>query len=510
MFRRALACIALLAGACKAPEPAPRVVCPEFAPSAELDIEGARAAYAHAETTRELRYREAISPGYLLRETRSAVEQSKIDRRQVCFRELYTVGRLLFEHEYSFADVLGRDDAKTLPDPFRKVHEGELGGPETNSCTSCHWRGGPAGAGAITDNSHIGGDGMNIRSADARNPPALLGSGVVQALAQEMSRELAKIRSKAISKAKSASKAQRVELVSKGVSFGAITAKSDGSVDTSEVVGVDEDLVIRPFGWRGEFETLRDFIMGSTQFHLGIQSDDLLALPEGRSIERGPGPAKDRDNDGVESELSAGQLTSLVSYVASLQLPIIAAPEVLHDYPPAAEGLNPPIAHNFYRRFSEGRRLFTTIGCSSCHTPMMVLSDPVFRTTSEVTGKTLEIDLSKQGEAPRLTYDPELGGYPVWLFSDMRRHDLGEGAAGSHPMKGQPKSEYLTRRLWGLASSPPYFYDGRAPTVDGAILAHGGEGAFASEAFSELSYVEKGSLRIYLLSLRRAPQLIVP
>jgi len=498
--------------ACDKPEIAPRVGCPEFEPLslARLDLAGAKAAYMHAETKRNIRYQEALRPGYLVRETRAIVSQSKIDRGNVCFEQLYEVGRLLFEHEYSFADGLGRDDAQTREDPFRKVHEGQLGGPETNSCTSCHWIGGPAGAGAVQDNSQIGGDGTNIRSADARNPPALLGSGVVQALAQEMSRELQKERRLAVESAKNSDRDIEVELVSKGVSFGHILVSTDGDVDTSKLKGIDADLVIRPFGWRGEFATLREFTMASTQLHLGIQSDDLLALPASRSIERGSGPKNDRDNDGYVSELSAGQLTSLISYLATLQMPIVAAPDTLHDYPAPAEGLSPPDARNFYQRFSEGQRLFDTTGCTVCHTPMMVLKDPVFRTTSEVTGKTYAIDLSASGEEPRLTYDEALGGYPVWLFSDMRRHDLGEAAAGQHPMEDQAPGEYLTRRLWGLASTPPYFYDGRAPTVDGAIAAHGGEGAFAAEAFAELSHVDKGSLRIYLLSLRRAPQLVVP
>ncbi len=500
-----------LAVACDKPEIAPRVDCPSFEPLSltRLDLAGAKAAYLHAETKRNIRYQEALAPGYLLRETRPIVLQSKIERGQVCLEQLYTVGRLLFEHEYSFADGLGRDDAQTRVDPFRKVHEGELGGPETNSCTSCHWRGGPAGAGAVQDNSLIGGDGINTRSADARNPPALLGSGVVQALAQEISRELQEQRRLAVKSAKNSDEPLEVELTAKGVSFGSLQIRGD-VVDTSKLKGVDPDLVIRPFGWRGEFATLRDFTMASTQLHLGIQSDDLLALPADRSIERGPGPKADRDNDGFVSELSAGQLTSLISYLATLQLPVVMAPEVLHEFPPAADGLSAPESHNFYQRFSEGQRLFDTIGCTVCHTPMMVLNDPVFRTTSEVTGKVYEIDLSKAGEEPRLTYDESLGGYPVWLFSDMRRHDLGENAAGSHPMKGQAPSEYLTRRLWGLASTPPYFYDGRSPTLDGAISAHGGEGAFAAEAFGELSHVDKGSLRLYLLSLRRAPQLVVP
>jgi CxxC motif-containing protein (DUF1111 family) len=127
-----------------------------------------------------------------------------------------------------------------------------------------------------------------------------------------------------------------------------------------------------------------------------------------------------------------------------------------------------------------------------------------------VTGKTYAVDLSKQGEEPRLQYSASLGGYPVWTFSDMKRHDLGAGAKAKHPSPGIGASEYLTRRLWGLAGSPPYFYDGRSPTLDGAIAAHGGEGSFARDEFMELTTTEKGSLRIFLFSLRRSPRLLVP
>jgi len=278
--------------------------CPDFEPLslARFDLAGARDAYLRNETARNIRYQEALAPGYLVRTTREISVQRKIDRGLVCYEQLYKVGRLLFEHEYSFADGLGRDDAKTREDPFRKVHEGSLGGPETNSCTSCHWRGGPAGAGAVQDNSQIGGDGTNIDSADARNPPMLLGSGVVQALAQEMSRDLQEQRRRAIAKAKSSEKAVDRELVTKGISFGHLKIDAHGSLDTAGIQGVDADLVIRPFGWRGEFATIRDFVMASTQLHLGMQSDDLLALPSSRSIDRGAGPANDRDNDGMLSE----------------------------------------------------------------------------------------------------------------------------------------------------------------------------------------------------------------
>jgi len=70
--------------------------------------------------------------------------------------------------------------------------------------------------------------------------------------------------------------------------------------------------------------------------------------------------------------------------------------------------------------------------------------------------------------------------------------------------------EHLTPRLWGVADSAPYLHDGRAPSFDYAIAGHGGEGAAARAAFAALSFEDKGALRVYLMSLRREPRVIVP
>jgi CxxC motif-containing protein (DUF1111 family) len=117
------------------------------------------------------------------------------------------------------------------------------------------------------------------------------------------------------------------------------------------------------------------------------------------------------------------------------------------------------------------------------------------------------IDLSREMRRPALTYDPALRGYPVWLFSDLKRHDMGTANAAQHVQRGVAPNEYLTPRLWGVADSAPYLHDGRAPSFDYAIAGHGGEGA---AAFAALSFEDKGALRVYLMSLRREPRVIVP
>ena len=111
---------------------------------------------------------------------------------------------------------------------------------------------------------------------------------------------------------------------------------------------------------------------------------------------------------------------------------------------------------------------------------------------------------------PGLRYDADLRGYPVWLFSDLKRHDMGPSNAAHHVESGIPVADYLTPRLWGVADSAPYLHDGRAPSFDYAIAGHDGEGAAARAAFAALSMEEKGALRVYLMSLRRVSRLIVP
>ena len=112
--------------------------------------------------------------------------------------------------------------------------------------------------------------------------------------------------------------------------------------------------------------------------------------------------------------------------------------------------------------------------------------------------------------SPAIRYDESVGGYPVWLFSDLKRHDMGEANTARHVQRGVATGEYLTPRLWGVANSGPYLHDGRAPSLDYAIAGHDGEGAAARAAYAALPPGDKGALRVYLMSMRRAPRVVVP
>jgi len=172
---------------------------------------------------------------------------------------------------------------------------------------------------------------------------------------------------------------------------------------------------------------------------------------------------------------------------------------------PPAEGLAAPTTTSFVEDFQRGRRQFHDLGCAGCHRPMLVLESPIL-----VLDGLPPIDLSREMREPALRWDAGLGGYPVWLFSDLKRHDMGDANTARHVQLGVVRNEYLTPRLWAVADSAPYLHDGRAPSFDYAVAAHDGEGAAARAAFVALPLEERGPLRVYLMSLRRASRLVVP
>jgi len=479
--------------------------CAPIAQAAPLGMDGAREAQRLAARRHELRLREAAEPGSFLRAMHAALDAERVAEGDLCLSELADLGQLLFEHEFGPEDGLGGGAAaRAASGPFRRIHEGLFGGPETISCPSCHWVGGPNGAGAETDTVILAGDGQHMASGDERNPPALLGVGVVQALAHEMTADLRRQRAGALREATRAGEARDVPLRTKGVDFGVLRVTPDGEVDASGVRGVDADLVVKPFGWKGTLATFADFAAEALQVHVGIQSDVLLASGSPELLGDGDDPA-DRDGDGRRDELGRGPFAAMTAHLALLEMPIVEPLIQDRQLPPAAQARQPPTLTSFAADFQRGRREFHDLGCAGCHTPMLVLESPVL-----VVDGLPPIDLARDMRRPGLRWDPALGGYPVWLFSDLKRHDMGRANAARHVQRGVAAQEYVTPRLWGIADSAPYLHDGRAPSFDYAIAGHDGEGAGARAAFEALPMEGKGALRVYLMSLRRASRVIVP
>ena len=456
---------------------------------------------------------------------RYRVEQEWIDQGCLTTEQLVDVGRGIFLRYYTMDEGLGNGlagvdgtDASDLPRPnFRRFQRGDFGGPDANGCVNCHWKGGFAGGGDRADNAYLYGDGDDITTHDQRNPPALWGAGWTELVAREMTAELQGLVATASQQALETDSAVTVQLVAKGTFYGTVLVTPRGEeveVDTTDVEGIDPDLVVKPFGWKGTFASLRDFAGPSMQFHMNLQAEELVrgTLPSADRVHLGEGPETDPDNDGVEREITEGQLTAIVAFLATLDTPILYVPsEGPLVAPPFTVELQIGDGQEFVERWLEGSQVFLDLGCDGCHTPLMRITDATYRTTASLTGAVTEIDLGAHGARPRPP-QRESGEWVVPVFSDFKRHEMGEHLRGVHTEAGVPPGQYLTRRLWGLANTRPWLHDGSAVLFDEAIAMHGGEGSEArpqAEGFLALPDGRKASLRIFLLSLRRAPAIRV-
>lgn len=449
------------------------------------DLDRAHVAMARDAWRREQRFREAANPGHLFASTR--LTQDEIDHGVWTPSELFEIGGQLFTHAFATAEGFGGGDGPRL----RRFHDRDRGGPDAYGCTSCHWRGGLAGAGDAADNAMLDGDGVTEAASLARNPPALVGAGLRERLAAEMSAELAALRDDAIAQAAREDRGVRKAMSAKGVDFGYLTVKADGTLDTAELVGIDDDLVVRPFGWRGELATIREAVEEALAIHHGMQSTHRVATAPARVL--GPRGGADPDGDGVADEITEGQVTALVAFIALLETPTETLPQ------------SDPY---FATLWARGRLDFETLGCAECHTPSLRLEDPTFVIPHRDGGPDLELDLLRDADTPRVGA-PDVA-IDVRLYSDLKRHRMGDALAEPRAPAGMTADEIVTPALWGVARSRPYLHDGRAPTLEDAILLHGGEAKAARDAYAALDDAGRAPLRVFLTSLGRTPRVVTP
>lgn len=468
-------------GASKSSAETQNVFTTALPPDLKAQAEGVLARDAYR---REHRFLDAVKPGHLFGATRVAEEE--IEAGAWSNADLFQIGAQLFH--FTFTPELGFG-GRDLP-VLTRFHKGRRGGPDAAMCASCHWRGGIAGGGDGADAAYLDGDGDTQSSALGRNPIALPGIGLVEILAGEMSAELAAARDALIASAKEKGAAATGPLSAKGISFGKLTAKPDGSVVTSEIVGVDADLVVKPFGWKGNVATIRDSVEDALLIHHGMESDHLVANAPKERI--GSFGGDDPDGDGVKHEITEGQVSALTLFLAMQEAPQVVTP---------SDSLTT-------LAWAEGRARFETLGCASCHAPSLELGSTMFVLPSRGGGSSVRVNLASEAAEPRITPSLEDGVVRLSLFSDLKRHDLGAGLAEPRADRGVPGTLFLTRPLWGLARSGPYLHDGRAATIEDAILAHGGEAQASRDAYAALDDPKRGTLRVFLTSLTRAKRLV--
>ena len=128
----------------------------------------------------------------------------------------------------------------------------------------------------------------------------------------------------------------------------------------------------------------------------------------------------------------------------------------------------------------EGSKQFTAMGCASCHTP---------------TQKTATSDI------------PALENQTIHPYTDLLLHDMGPGLADGRPDFQADGTEWRTPPLWGIGlldevnGNKFFLHDGRARTIEEAILWHGGEAQTARDNYSNADARKRQALIRFLESL---------
>ena len=128
-----------------------------------------------------------------------------------------------------------------------------------------------------------------------------------------------------------------------------------------------------------------------------------------------------------------------------------------------------------------GKTIFSTINCASCHIPEL-----------------------KTGESPIAS----LSYKTFFPYTDLLLHDMGARLDDGYTEGSALTVEWRTPPLWGLGLSPTtqgggYFllHDGRANSIEEAIIYHGGEAQQSKTDYKSLSVSDKSDLIKFLESL---------
>jgi hypothetical protein len=441
-------------------------------------------------------------PGTETPPARERLTQDVIDAGEYSLREVMQMGRNLVIHNWTLEDGFGNGKTAAPPNFNR------MPGPDSTSCISCHGLGNGVVLGWGNNAANVLvtlDDPLNttISGSNERNTPTEHGLSLLELLSKEIGLELQGIRDVAIEDALAMGTDVTRTLMSKGVNYGQITAHADGTVDTSGLVGIDADLRVRPFHAKGHEATIRIFTRGALNRHHGIQATEFLEFKDATMDPE----TWDEDEDGVVNEVTEGELTAMTLFQVCLPIP----QEVDQDRP----------------AIMRGRAMMETVGCTECHLPTMRLEDAVWTNTSSA-GHALSVDLTDAAllGAGRPVAEPD-GAVLVQLWGDLKRHDLGEEShepleqpvdpslpdyeAGGAVARVEitlppiPREHMMTTELWGVRDTGPWWHDGSSPTIEDAILRHGGESQASRDAYVALSSEEQRDLLTFLNSLQVAP-----
>ncbi len=222
------------------------------------------------------------------------------------------------------------------------------------------------------------------------------------------------------------------------------------------------------FGYKASTSSLEHQVASALNTDIGVMTS-VLPNPDCGSAQTSCGSSG--------AELSDADLEVLVKYIGLLGV------GARRDYAETA-----------------GETIFNNIGCENCHRDTYTTS----------------------------AYHPlnELRNQTIHPYTDMLLHDMGPGLADSLGEGSANGAEWRTAPLWGLGHARSvmlgdvkandsvtqpidpndvnrigYLHDGRARTIEEAIMWHGGEAAASQAAYDALSQSDKDALLDFLNSL---------
>lgn len=198
------------------------------------------------------------------------------------------------------------------------------------------------------------------------------------------------------------------------------------------------------FGSKAQMASLAGFVRLALRDHLGLSSAIVSEVEIQGELES-PVEVANGDDDAVaDPELPASDVLDLLAFTAYL-----AAPQPM----PATATTR------------AGEALFLEVGCGGCHVPTL--------------------------NGPR---------GPLPAYTDLLLHDLGPLMADGVAVGEATGSEFRTAPLWGLVGAGPYLHDGRADTLDEAVLWHGGEAEASVRRYRALAMSQRTTLLAFLES----------
>lgn len=474
----------------------------------------------------------------------------------VPIQDLLEFGKRLFNANWTVQEGAGRPLTKgtgrALADPTRPLvfprNFNRVSAPDANSCGGCHNSpyGIAGGNGDIVANVFVLGQRFDFATFDpndsiptsgardergklvdvstignSRSSLGMFGSGYIEMLARQMTADLQALRDTI---PPSGSKALR----SKGISFGTLSRRADGTWDVSAVEGLPypslfsdagnapPNLIIRPFHQAGNVISLRHFTNTALNHHHGIQSEERFGVPSRHNVAEHFRPDQE-DGDDIKIELTRADVTAMTLFQAAMAVPGRVIPR-----DPEVEAA-----------VENGERVFKQIGCATCHVPELPLDDDgwlysepnpynVFGNLRMGQAQTLVMNLNSHLlPPPRLQARDGVTMVPA--FTDMKLHDItsGPGDPNREPVDMQRSKgselhfavddffagngKFLTRKLWGVANKPNFFHHGQFTTMREAVLAHAGEAQHSTDRFNALVDYDKDSLIEFLKSLQVLP-----